>query len=260
MLRLPALRRALTAAAARAASSSSTALLPAPAALVELRSYIAKPEHQVELVEAFRAQASLRHRVQPAYRCFLAPETGGCTHEFLHLYFYDDLAQRDSLRAKAAQDEEWRRHLAETRAYMQHQESMILKEVPHLYEALGLSSAAHYKPDASRGAGVYELRTYKLLPGYDSVPQLVDAFAQGFPAKLAARRQGELVMLAYSDIGLLNTFIELWRHDSMQASIEAREASRGVAEWRTCVQRAAQLTSSFQTQILKPVPTLSLWT
>eukprot|EP00958_Prasinococcus_capsulatus_P029933 scaffold7799_cov363-Prasinococcus_capsulatus_cf.AAC.2 len=105
----------------------------------------------------------------------------------------------------------------------------------------------------------------------------------GFPAKLAARRQGELVMLAYSDIGLLNTFIELWRHDSMQvppdnaaeagngadlrsvghpdqASIEAREASRGVAEWRTCVQRAAQLTSSFQTQILKPVPTLSLWT
>lgn len=103
---------------------------------------------------------------------------------------------------------------------------------------------------------MYELRSYQLHPGYGSVPKLLEAFKKGWvgleeqdisashrkkkgqeatttnnklphpttnrrlPDKVAADPEGgALVMFGYTDVGMLNHVVELWRYKSAQACI-----------------------------------------
>ena len=60
-------------------------------------------------------------------------------------------------------------------------------------------------------------------------------------------------MMAYSEIGELNQFIELWRYDSLPACVAAREAARGANEWRDAIAAVAPMVQSFSTTVLTPV-------
>ena len=48
-------------------------------------------------------------------------------------------------------------------------------------------------PDAR---GIYELRNYQLVPGYDTVPKLRQMFKDGLPSKIEADGHGRLVAFA----------------------------------------------------------------
>lgn len=76
------------------------------------------------------------------------------------------------------------------------------------------------------------------------------------PHKLAAhpRDQAELVFFGHTDVGVLNNVIELWRYESAAGCMAARQASRGVHEWREAIAAVAPLVQSFQSSFLQPTP------
>ena len=60
--------------------------------------------------------------------------------------------------------------------------------------------------------------------------------------------------LLYNDVGPLNSVIELWRHESMQRSMDSRVASRQATLWKKAVAKNAELGISFDNQFLRPAP------
>lgn len=107
-------------------------------------------------------------------------------------------------------------------------------------------------------SGIYELRTYQLVLGYDTVPQFCQIYVQGLADKMAADTTGQsqLKALLSSEAGAaqLNTVLELWRHESIDGSQESRAASRHALKWRAAVQQIARLAVRFDTQLLAPLP------
>ena len=62
----------------------------------------------------------------------------------------------------------------------------------------------------------------------------------------------------FADCGPLNLVIELWRHESLERSMASRQASRKATKWRHAVEQIAGLAHTFDTQMLRPLPS-SLW-
>lgn len=72
------------------------------------------------------------------------------------------------------------------------------------------------------------------------------------PGKVAADRDGRLVLFAHSDVGLLNNVVELWRYPSAQGCIHARQAARGVPGWREAIGAVTPSVQHFQSSFLHP--------
>jgi NIPSNAP len=60
-------------------------------------------------------------------------------------------------------------------------------------------------------------------------------------------------MFAYTEVGMLNTFVELWRYPSSQACMEARQAARGVAEWKEAIAAVTPNVQWFRSTLIRPV-------
>ena len=60
-------------------------------------------------------------------------------------------------------------------------------------------------------------------------------------------------MFAYTEVGMLNTFIELWRYPTSQASTHAREAARGVPQWKEAVAEVTPHVQWFRSTLIRPV-------
>jgi hypothetical protein len=84
------------------------------------------------------------------------------------------------------------------------------------------------------------------------VPTLRKAFCEGIPAKLRCSDEGQFLLLASSEVGVLNSVIELWRFDSAAACMRHREASRAQPAWQTAIASVAPLVQSFTTTLLVP--------
>ena len=101
---------------------------------------------------------------------------------------------------------------------------------------------------------MFELRAYQLELGYNPIPKLIAHMADGLPSKLASDpdEKGALIGMFYSDVGRLNRFVEVWRYDSAQNHIAAREAARGAQAWRACVGHIAPMVQMFDTKLTEP--------
>ena len=60
------------------------------------------------------------------------------------------------------------------------------------------------------------------------------------------------MFFGHTDVGILNNVIELWRYESAAGCMAARQASRGVGEWREAIAAVAPLVQSFQSSFLQP--------
>ena len=183
-----------------------------------------------------------------------------------HFYHYSDMNQRDEVRLRLAGHQEWQeKYIDVARPYVAAQRSRIFLQAADAMQAGQAvpiqsfqKSGSNPPRSAEKFPPIYEMRTYQLHPGYGTAPKLREAFAQGLPHKVAADPTGELVFFGYSDIGTLNQIIELWRYPSAQACIQARQASRTIQEWRTCIGSVTPMVQYFETQFLHPA-NFSIW-
>jgi hypothetical protein len=122
-------------------------------------------------------------------------------------------------------------------------------------------------PANGGSSSIVELRKYQLKLGYDTVPKFLRIYSTALPSKLNAdgtHPTTELVTVLVSDVGTLNTVYEVWKHGGeivgrdtsfcgLQAMEMSRQASRGAAEWRDGIAQMAELATTFDTTILRPV-------
>lgn len=129
----------------------------------------------------------------------------------------------------------------------------------------GVNTDEH--PGDGGNSSIVELRKYQLKLGYDTVPEFLRIYAGALPSKLNAdgtHPTTELVTVLVSDVGSLNTVYEVWKHGGeivgrdtsfcgLRAMETSRRASRGGAEWRDGIARIAELATTFDTTILRPL-------
>jgi len=227
--------------------------------ILEMRTYTLKPEGSAAYMAMCADTANVRAEVAPGFLGMFSVETGGRLNVVRHFYGYKDMEHRQAVRSKMPDNLDWRNFLADSKAHLESQESWIYVPCADVMEAAGSTPITDLRPsipnsDSKLSRGVYELRRYQLIPGYPTVPKLRELFCEGLPDKIAADQHGKLVAFAASDVGVLNNVIELWRYDSMEASLKARQASRNAKKWRECIGGAAELTQTFTTELMLPTP------
>jgi hypothetical protein len=234
----------------------SAMLSTAPTPIVEFREYELKPDHSEAYLQATTKAAELRKSLVPL-RLFSMPDTGGQLNVATHAYYYSGgHAERDAARIDMAESSEWKEYLKESKPCMQNQRSTIFVESPlvkKFEEIQGLASI----PDSLLGDScILEIRRYKLILGYDTVPKFMTLYEAGLTSKLTAEGTDpttSLVTLLYSEVGRLNEVIEIWRHgDGTPAMERSREAARGAGPWRTSIAEIAPLAIEFTSTIHKP--------
>jgi hypothetical protein len=258
--------RGAAAAARGRALATNSAGAGAHMGLVEVREYELHPAGQATFMALAVETAALRARLLPLLGFFTC-DTGGALNRVVHLYYYEDLGARDSVRRAAAADPAWRAYVAASRAHVAAQRSELFAAAAPALAAAGAAPVAHFldagaaaaaagaEPPASGGAPpVFELRRYQLGLGYGAAPEATAALAAALPAKIAADGAGRLLYMAHTEFGPLNALLELWRYPSAAACAAGRAASRGVPAWRAAVAQVAPLAQRFDSALLLAAP------
>ncbi|GAB4816440.1 hypothetical protein N2152v2_003486 [Parachlorella kessleri] len=226
------------------------------AGLLELRQYVMKPAGIKEFMRLTKEKLELRTSLLPFLGMFTC-DTGGVLNRVVHLYHYRDFDHRDKHRAMSAANHDWQDgYLAHSRPCLLQQESTIYVPAAGVMDAAGSVPVQQFKapPREPGRQPLYELRQYQLKPGYEGVPRLLTAFERGIPSKIEADNQGALVFFGYTEVGMLNSVLELWRYPSAQASYEARQAARQVQAWRECIAEVTPGVQHFTSSFMHAVP------
>lgn len=170
-----------------------------------------------------------------------------------HLYHFQSLDERASIRRKLFSNPQWLDYVREAKKCLVADHAEIFSEATDVMQAAAVKEAGTGGESSSEnGTSVFELREYQLIAGYSSVTKLREAFVRGIGSKVRADPNGELKFFGYIEFGTLNKVIELWKYPSAQACLNGRVASRSAVEWREVVGAVAPYADRFQSQLMIP--------
>ena len=230
----------------RQVSSSSASQQALTDGFLEVREYDIDPGSFGRFTSLVEETADLRRRVLPVVGLF-KPDIGGVLNSFTHMYHYKNLEERDMIRAKALKTPAW------SEEYLPVAKGMMLGQRNALYSAArSIMDAAGSRPvsdilgqNAGAGVMIIEIRRYQLHPGYDTVPTILSSFEKGIPEKMAVSPDTELIFFGFTDIGMLNNVIEVWRYPSAAACMASRQEARKVQAWRDTIHAVTQKVQHF---------------
>jgi hypothetical protein len=140
----------------------------------------------------------------------------GPLNQMVHIWPYEDLKQREEIRAKAAADPsgKWPPKLSE---FEVDQQSEILIPAPFMRPLTG-------EPQAL--GNIYELRTYTYQPGM--IPKVLELWTEAVPHR---EKYSPLAGCWYSELGGLNRFFHLWPYKDMAERTRIRDESLKDPHW-----------------------------
>jgi|SwirhisoilCB3_FD_contig_51_5703644_length_1012_multi_2_in_0_out_0_2 hypothetical protein len=161
----------------------------------------------------------------------------GTLNQYYHLWSYPDAGERTRLRAGLAKVPGWaEQYLAQSRGMVIAQENLLMNADADI----GVRSV--------EGAGhIYELRTYRSLPGQLNGWQ--STFKNALPQR---EKHSKLVALWNTEVGGLNAAKHLWVYDSLQHRTEVRDAMAKDAELRALRGNGVESLISQESTILLP--------
>ena len=254
---------------ARAFSSSVTR-----PGFFELRTDMVKPKKLDAYLKEQKSTAAARKRIFPGWLGIWRTELGGACHQVHHLYHWDSYDQRDATRFDADDEYEFYGKILNAKSFpgssilplptlrdkLDSSSACVFMEATDTLHACGLPGALDFRPAAldpaaSPSRATWELRSHQLRLGYDAVPEFLKLYSAGLEDKLCVDDSGAsaLCSLLYSDNGPLNVVHELWRHESLQRSVDSRVASRKATKWREAIGQIATMATSFETRYLRPL-------
>lgn len=203
--------------------------------MVEVRNYAIKPNMFGEFMGLVDSTRDLRASLLPVIGMYKSDIGSEELNSFLHLYKYRDFDHRDDIRRKASESHAWaQEYLPRAKGMMTAQKNAIYKPASNIMMSTSAPSEA-----TMTGGDMLEIREYQFQAGYDTIPSVLEAFQKAIPEKIQAASdqglQSELVFLGYTDVGVLNNLIEIWKYPTAQTCILARQASRNVDSWRECI-------------------------
>lgn len=178
--------------------------------IYEVRTYRLKPGTVAECEQRFAEALPYREQYSPL-GAFWHTEIGPL-NQIIHVWPYEDVQQRATIRARAAQDPHWPptiSHLVETI------ETEIFLPAPFM-PPLG---------KRQRG-GIYEMRTYLYQPG--TIPEVLARWAAAIPQRV---QLSPLAACWYSEVGELNTFVHIWPYRDLAERDRIRAAAQRLPSW-----------------------------
>jgi hypothetical protein len=231
----------------------STGLNP----IVEFRKDTVKPKYTTKYLAKTEQSADLRKALIPL-RLYSMPDTGGKLNVATHIYYFaDGHPERDAARSRMEENPQWQVYRDASTPFIDNEASAILVESPFIKNFSEIQGLATDFENHRSNNCIFEIRTYNLILGYDTVPKFMKVYEAGLPSKLHAEGTDpttSLITLLYSEVGRLNEVIEIWRHGDGTAAMErSRVAARGAIPWRNSIAEIAPLAIDFTSTIHKPM-------
>jgi NIPSNAP protein len=159
----------------------------------------------------------------------------GLLNQYVHLWNYPSLDERDRLRAELMKNEDWTKgYVPKIRPMMLAQENKILSPVLPL------------KPPADAGH-VYELRWYRAHPG--KAAEWLGHFKAIMPVR---EKFSKNVGLWQTEMGQLNEVVHLWAYRDLNHRGEVRGNALKDPEWQKFLAVSAPLLVEMRSVVLNP--------
>jgi NIPSNAP len=182
--------------------------------IYEVRTYTFRPGTLAEFVERYSKRLPLREK-HSKLGAFWQTEVGPL-NQAIHVYPYDDLAQRTAVRDAMAKDTALAQ-LPGGRDLIVEQQAEIVTPAPFMH------------PLGSRDYGtgnVYEMRIYTFAPG--DIPKVLDAWGKAIEAR---EKFSPLAACWTSELGGLNKFTHVWAYPNLNERARIRAETRTTGTW-----------------------------
>ena len=192
--------------------------------IYELRTYTLLPGKQGEYL---KLNAEVGRKIRgDTYGKFEGGWTTefGTLNQYVHLWSYPDLVERDRLRGELAKNEAWtKEYIPQIRPLMLAQENKILTAV------------TPFKPPADSG-NIYELRTYRAVPG-----KLAEWFTLTREILPAREKYSRNVGYWETQVSQLNEAVHLWVYRDLNDRAAARGKALQDPEWQAFLAKSLPL-------------------
>ncbi len=178
--------------------------------IYEVRTYDLKPRSVPEVEKRFGETYEKRKKYSEL-AAFWHTEIGPL-NQIIHVWPYQDLAERNRIRAAAVKDGVWPPNIGE----------FILNMRSDIFIPFAISP--EIKP--AKVGPYFEMRTYTYASG--ELPVIMKAWENAIEGRL---KFGPVTAIWYSDLGGLNKFVHIWPYKSLNERVEIRTKSRATGAW-----------------------------
>src|SRR5260370_18145737 len=172
--------------------------------IFEIRTYLLKPGTAPQAEEAFAVAIEGRTKLS-RLAGYWRTEVG-TLNQTIPIWPYNDVAERERIRAEAVAAKVWPPKIAD---FVLDMESKILHPAPF---------SPHFEP--GEHGGLYEFRTYTFGPG--AIPKVIEAWSPRIKERSAV---SPLIFAGFTDIGPLNQWVHVWAYKNMGERERLRAAA-----------------------------------
>lgn len=187
--------------------------------IYEMRTYTLKPRSLAEVEKRF-GEAYEKRKQFSELAAFWHTEIGPL-NQIVHLWPYQDLAERTRVRAEAAKAGGWPPNIKE----------FILSMTSDLM--IPASFSPPIKP--ARVGPYFEMRTYTYAAG--ELPVLLDNWESAIDVRL---QFSPVTAVLYSDFGALNKFVHIWPYKSLEERNAVRDKASATGLWPSSLKAAKE--------------------
>ena len=183
--------------------------------IYEIRTYTLRPRSMAEVEKRWAECYPVRAKHSEATGFFKTEF--GPLNEFIHIWPYENIEERNRIRAEASKEAAWPPPIAE---FILNQRVEILNPFPF---------APAWGPGPLQS--FYELRQYTYRPG--TLPDIIAKWETALPERL---KFSPIAMLGNLEFGpTTNSFIHLWPYESMEQRNEIRQQAAATGKWPAAV-------------------------
>lgn len=209
--------------------------------IVDLRTYTAKPGSLAAWLKFYEEKGwALQRKYLPKCLGFYMTEIG-VLNRVVHLWEYQDIAERERSRGAMAADPAWPPFVGHSATHFVAQENVVLKPVPYW----------PMKAATDAPVGIVDKRTYYAEPG-----KLGEFFKVYERDGLAThvKHLGRCLGFHQSDIGPQHRIVHLWAYTDLADRQRRRDALAADPAWQIYLGKSAHLFTHQENEILRPVP------
>jgi hypothetical protein len=175
-----------------------------------MRTETVKPGQMAEVKKQYELSLPERVKLSPCAGLFQSEV--GTLNQWIHLWPYKDLLERDQIRAEAVKLGVWPPKSGHCLDAM---ESKILIPAP-------------FSPplEPRQLGGIYEIRTYTMKPG--AIPKVIDLWKDAMPARI---KLSPLVGAWSTELGPLNQWVHMWAYKDMGERQRVRNEAVASGVW-----------------------------
>jgi len=178
--------------------------------IFEMRTYLLKPGTPLQAEQAFGERIEARSKLS-RIAGFWRTEVG-TLNQIIHIWPYNDLNERDQIRAEAVKTGVWPPKIAD---FVLDMESKILHPAPF---------SPAFEP--GQHGNLYEFRTYTYGPG--AIPKVIEAWSPRIKERSAV---SPLIFAGFTDIGGLNQWVHVWAYKNMGERETLRAKAMQPGQW-----------------------------